>query len=247
MGQKSFYSYRVEPQDVDFTLRATLPALGVSILNVAGADAHGKGFGVDALNADNHSWVLSRMAIEVDERPQQYTDYTVATWINEYGRVLSTRNFTLSDASGHEFARAVTQWAMIDLTTRTAVDLSWVGRAHNEAIVDEPSPAEKPRKIRSVEPERFVEHRVVYSDIDFNRHVNTMRYIEMCLDMLPVECFARDGGMRLDIHFLHECRYGELLRVGCQTREGETLFEIRNEAGEATVRAAISWREPEHK
>lgn len=194
MGQKSFYSYRVEPQDVDFTLRATLPALGVSILNVAGADAHGKGFGVDALNADNHSWVLSRMAIEVDERPQQYTDYTVATWINEYGRVLSTRNFTLSDASGHEFARAVTQWAMIDLTTRTAVDLSWVGRAHNEAIVDAPSPAEKPRKIRSVEPERFVEHRVVYSDIDFNRHVNTMRYIEMCLDMLPVECFARDGG-----------------------------------------------------
>lgn len=242
MGQKSTYSYRVEPQDVDFTLRATLPTLGSSILNVAGADAHGKGFGVDALNADNHSWVLSRMAIEVDERPTQYTDYTVATWINEYGRVLSTRNFTLTDSSGREFARAVTQWAMIDLTTRAAVDLSWVGRAHSEAIVDAPSPAEKPRKIRSVEPERFVEHRVVYSDIDFNRHVNTMRYIEMCLDMLPVDSFAREEGVRLDIHFLHECRYGELLRVGCQTLDDATLFEIRNEAGEAAVRASIAWR-----
>ena len=100
MAEKSCYDYRVEPQDVDFTLRATIPALGSAILNTAGIDAHGKGFGVDALNAGNHSWVLSRMALEFDRMPGQYTDYTVATWINEYGRVLSTRNFTLTAAAG---------------------------------------------------------------------------------------------------------------------------------------------------
>ena len=83
-----------------------------------------------ALNADNHSWVLSRMAVEFDCQPGQYTDYTIATWINESGRVLSTRNFTLTDAAGNEFGRAVTQWAMIDLKSRSALDLSWVGDAH---------------------------------------------------------------------------------------------------------------------
>ena len=187
MAEKSHYNYRVEPQDVDFTLRATIPSLGSAILNTAGVDAHGKGFGVDALNADNHSWVLSRMAVEFDSQPTQYTDYTIATWINEYGRVLSTRNFTLTDAAGTEFGRAVTQWAMIDLKSRSALDLSWVGDAHADAIVDAPSPTDKPRKIREVNPAQTVEHKVVYSDIDFNRHVNTMRYIEMMIDMLPVE------------------------------------------------------------
>ena len=176
MGEKSHYNYRVEPQDVDFTLRATIPSLGSAILNTAGIDAHGKGFGVDALNADNHSWVLSRMAVEFDCQPGQYTDYTIATWINEYGRVLSTRNFTLTDAAGNEFGRAVTQWAMIDLKSRSALDLSWVGNAHAEAIVDAPSPTDKPRKIRDVDPAQTAVHKVVYSDIDFNRHVNTMRY-----------------------------------------------------------------------
>ena len=83
MGQKSTYSYRVEPQDVDFTLRATLPALGSSILNVAGADPHRKGFGGDALNAGKPSWGLSRLALEGDEGPTQYTDYTRATRVNE--------------------------------------------------------------------------------------------------------------------------------------------------------------------
>ena len=41
MGEKSHYNYRVEPQDVDFTLRATIPSLGSAILNTAGIDAHG--------------------------------------------------------------------------------------------------------------------------------------------------------------------------------------------------------------
>ena len=242
MGEKSHYNYRVEPQDVDFTLRATIPSLGSAILNTAGIDAHGKGFGVDALNADNHSWVLSRMAVEFDCQPGQYTDYTIATWINEYGRVLSTRNFTLTDAAGNEFGRAVTQWAMIDLKSRSALDLSWVGNAHAEAIVDAPSPTDKPRKIRDVNPAQTVMHKVVYSDIDFNRHVNTMRYIEMMLDVLPIERFAEERPLRLDINFLKEARYGQTLSVALEERGSQTLVEIRSDAGAALCRGAFEWR-----
>lgn len=242
MAEKSLYTYRVEPQDVDFTLRATIAALGAAVLNTAGADAHGKGFGVDALHAGNHSWVLSRIALEFDRRPEQYTDYAVATWISDYGRVLSTRNFTLTDAAGSEFGRAVSQWAMIDLGTRSAVDLSWVGREHRDAVVDLPSPTDKPRKIREVVPTLSREHRVVYSDIDFNRHVNTMRYIEMMIDMLPVEWLARERPVRLDLHFLRECRFGQTLTVGCEMRDEGALFEISPEPGTAAVRASMVWK-----
>lgn len=242
MAEKSIYNYCVEPQEVDFTRCATIRALGSAVLNTAGSDAHGKGFGVDALNERNYSWVLSRMAFEVDSRPIQYTDYRIATWISDYGRVLSTRNFTLTDAVGLQFGRAVTQWAMLDLTSRSAVDLSGVGREHADAIVEEPSPAEKPRKVSIVVPERTVEHRVVYSDIDFNRHMNTMRYLDLLFDAMPLDLLASQRAVRLDIHFLHECRYGQLLRVGWELRaENKWLFSIRNEEREA-VRACVEWR-----
>lgn len=242
MSGISNYPYRVEPQEVDFTLRATLASLGSAVLNTAGVDAYGKGFGVDVLNADNHSWVLSRMALEIDARPHQYTEYTIGTWISDYGRVVSTRNFTLCDAAGREFGRAVTQWAMIDLAKRTAVDLSWVGREHAEAVVAVPPPTERPRKIRGVSPTLRTEHRVVYSDIDFNRHVNTMRYVEMMLDMLPVELLTREAPVRLDIHFLHECRFGETLTIGCEQHDDGALFEVSADGGPAAVRAGIEWR-----
>ena len=87
--------------------------------------------------------------------PRSTPTTTVATWISDYGRVLSTRNFTLTDmAAGREFGRAVTQWAMIDLQSRSAIDLSWVGDAHADAIVDAAPPTDKPRKIRAVKPYR---------------------------------------------------------------------------------------------
>lgn len=241
-AEKSLYPYRVEPQEVDFTLRATLSALGAAVLNTAGIDAHGKGFGVDALNRNNHSWVLSRIAFEFDSRPAQYVDYTIATWISDYGRVLSTRNFTLADAAGREFGRAVSQWAMIDLATRSAVDLSWVGDAHADAIVDVPPPADKPRKIRAVEPTQRFSHKVVYSDIDFNRHVNTMRYIEMMLDMLPLELLTCEAPVRLDVHFLRECRFGQTLSVGAELHDRGALFEIADDGGAVAVRAAVEWK-----
>lgn len=242
MATKTAYPFRVEPQEVDFSLRITLVALGGNILNIAGIDAHTKGFGVDALNKDNFSWVLSRIAFEFDYRPEEYVKYEIATWISDYGRMLSTRNFELTDQTGVCFGRVVSQWCMLDLSKRTAVDLRAVAESHNDAIVECPSPAEKPRKVPAPDAEPVLTHKVAYSDIDFNRHVNTMRYIEMMLDMLPLELLTSGDPVRLDIHFLKECRYGQTLAVGCELRERSALFEIAGDGGPAAVRASVEWK-----
>ena len=69
-----------------------------------------------------------------------------------------------------------------------------------------------------------------------------MRYIELMLDVLPVERFEQERPMRLDINFLKESRYGETLFVSFEERESETLVEIRNDAGAAICRGAFEWR-----
>ena len=199
---------------------------------------------MDALNKDNFSWVLSRIAFEFDYRPEEYVKYEIATWISDYGRMLSTRNFELTDQTGVCFGRVVSQWCMLDLSKRTAVDLRAVAESHNDAIVECPSPAEKPRKVPAPDAEPVLTHKVAYSDIDFNRHVNTMRYIEMMLDQLPIEMLTQEAPVRLDIHFLKECRYGQTLTVGCELHERSALFEISSDGGaSASVRASIAWGE----
>ena len=241
MAEKTGYTYYADPQQVDFTLRMTVPALANEVLNTAGVDAQRKGFGIDKLNKENRSWVLSRMAIEIDDRPEQYTSYEIVTWVNEYNRMLSTRNFTLHDAAGREFGRAVTQWCIIDLAVRKAIDLNTVIGPCTDTLVDAPSPTEKPRKVMGITPQHVMEHRVVYSDIDFNQHTNSMKYIQWMLDALPLEKLTGCRMKRLDVNFVHETRYGQQLVVCCECGTDRDRFEIRFEDGTAACKAAIRW------
>lgn len=236
------YDFRVEPQDVDFTLRSTIASLCNNVLNIAGVDAQRNGFGVDSLMKNNCSWVLSRLAIELDTRPGQFSQYAIRTWVNYDGRLLSSRNFVLTDAGGTVFGRVVSQWAMINFETRRPVDLTQLADAYTSVLSDEESPCERPRKLRAAEPTRTFEHRIVYSDIDFNRHVNTMRYMDMMVDMLPIETFAEPRPVRIDMHFAKESVYGQTLTVGLEEQENVSLFEIKSDDGATICRASFEWR-----
>ena len=119
--EKSVFKYSIDPQSVDFTGRMSVSAMFNLILGAAGEDAHSRGFGVDALAKNNSGWVLSRICFELERLPKEYEQMTLNTWISDYNRLSSTRNFVLYDASGAEFGRAVSQWCMLDFTTRRPV------------------------------------------------------------------------------------------------------------------------------
>ena len=236
------YQFRVEPQDVDFTLRSTIAAMSNNVLNIAGVDAQRNGFGVDALMKNNCSWVLSRLAMEFDRMPEQFTGYSIRTWVNYDSRVLSSRNFVLTDSEGHIFGRVVSQWAMINFETRHPVDLRQLADSYTSVLSDEESPCERPHKLTAIEPEQTFEHRIVYSDIDFNRHVNTMRYMDMMVDMLPIETFSTPRPVRIDLHFIKESVYGQTLTVGLQQTGDLSLFEIKSDDGAVVCRASFEWK-----
>ena len=237
--EKSVFEYRVEPQYVDFTDRVSVSSICDLILHAAGEDAHKRGFGIDALADNNFGWVLSRLAVELDYMPAEYSEFTLHTWISDYNRLSSTRNFTLTDANGREFGRAVSQWCMIDFATRMPEDMNVMAKAHEGNMVDAPSPCERPRRIGVINSEPIVEHKVVYSDIDFNRHMNTMRYIDIIFDTFPIEVPEKLEGFRLDMNFVKEALYGDTLVLMGEERDGVRMFEYRNAAGDALCRMAL--------
>lgn len=242
MENQTTYRYQVATQNVDFTLRATIDSLGNYILNTAGKDAQGKGFGVDALAPQNLTWVLSKLVIEIDSRPEQFADFDLTTWVNENSRLVSTRNFELADASGKVFCRSLSQWCMLDFVKRIPVALSTIEEMYSPYICTAPSPCELPLRLRAIEPEVVCEHKVVYSDIDFNSHMNTMRYIGMMVDMLDIELLKSNRPLRLDVHFMNECLYGQVLKVGMQTVGNQTLFEVTRDDGVVACRASFIWK-----
>lgn len=238
MAEITSYKYRVEPQEVDFTLRASVSSIINYMLNVAGLDAHNKGFGVEVLQGNSFTWVLSRLAIEVKRQPEQYSNIEVDTWVNEFNRLTTTRNFRLH--KGEEMqAEGESQWCAIDMSTRQAVDLNIFKDIYSRALVDEPSPIAAPARLRGIAPAATMSRPVVYSDLDFNRHMNTLRYIDLIFDAMPLEVIEKNKGLRLDIHFLAEALYGDRLTVGYVAEESVWQFEVSANDEKVLCRARI--------
>lgn len=238
---KGCYSYKVEPRDVDFRMKASLVSICDYILQAAGDDADKNNFGVRNLNCDGCSWVLLRMGVEISRRLGEYEEFTVRTWVSDVNRMMTTRNMVLLDASGEVVAAAVTQWAIIDIEKRRAVDITRHTN-YKGAVIDEPSPIAVPARIPALEPDVIKPHTVVYSDIDFNRHVGTVKYVGWMYDMLPEDIIMHKEIARLDINFLHEARYGQHLQIGFTNGE-RSVFEVSSEDGKPLCRAVMSWKE----
>jgi acyl-ACP thioesterase len=241
------YRYRIGPRDIDASLRARLYTMGELILGAANDDADMLGFGVGDLNPGNASWVLSRMAFEMKRLPSRGERVDVYTWVSDYGRLFTTRNMTLADEAGAEIGAAVTLWAMIDLDTRRPLDLSPLSNK-GTSLVDREPPIEKPRKVvmpaaGSVGARGAVErpYTVAYSDIDFNGHVGSMKYLEWMVDTLPPGVPAGLSAMRFDINYIHEARLGDALAICPASDEaGRHYFDIRNAEGASICKATIT-------
>ena len=240
MAEITTYKYRIEPQDVDFTLRASAASIINYMLNVAGIDADSKGFGVASLQGNKYTWVLSRLAVDIERQAEQYSNVEIDTWVNECNRLSSTRNFRMRQ-SDELLAAAVSQWCVLDMESRQVVDLSIMKERHDQIMVDAPSPTSAPARLRPAEYTASSQHTVSYSDIDFNRHMNTLRYVDMIFDAISLDAIENNRGMRLDFNFIAEARYGEVLTIS-HLNEGSTWhFEIAT-ADKTLCRAKVEFK-----
>ena len=241
MDNKREYIYRIEPGDADFMKRATLMSLADYILHTAGEVADRGGFGVRDLNLHNASGVLTRMALEVERMPVEYERIRVTTWVSAVTRAMTTRNFEVFDEKGVRIACAVTNWAMLDLSARRMLDLHLLP-AYDSMTQDFPLPAALPCRLAPLSGGREYEHAVVYSDLDFNCHANSVKYIQWAVDTLPLERLTEGQMKRLDINFIHETRYGQQVQVYYEEGECGDRFEVRlMPEGTTACKAVFQW------
>lgn len=235
------YHFVAEPFHVDFNGRLTMGVLGNHLLNCAGFHSTDRGFGMASLNEDNYTWVLSRLAIELDEMPYQYEEFTIQTWVENIYRLFTDRNFAIINKDGKKIGYARSVWAMINLASRKPADLLAL---HGGGIVDyvceEPCPIEKPSRIK-VDSQEITSTLVAkYSDIDINGHVNSIRYIEHILDLFPLEMYKTKRIRRFEMAYVAESYYGdELSFIKQKVAEGEYHLEVMKNGQEVVCRSKV--------
>ena len=220
-----------------------LTLLMTRIIEVATLHANSWGVGYARLIQDNQVWVLSRVAIEVTAMPRINEDYTLTTWIEDYNRHFSQRNMRLDDAQGNPLGYVRTIWMVIDMNTRASVDISQLGYIR-ENISDLPCPIEPQSRLRPIEQGHAVEYIFGYMDCDFNRHVNTVRYLSLLMNLFDMDCYDHYFIRRMEVSFIKETRYGETAQFVIDDSDPmESRMSVTDADGNDHVRARFLWQQ----
>lgn len=221
----------VEPFHVDFTGRIFMGVLGNHLLNAAGNHSQRRGWGIGALNESHHTWVLSRLSIEMMDMPRQYEHVEIKTWVESVIRLFTNRNFSILRPDGTPCGYARSIWAMIDMETRRPCDLLslYEGDILNYVVSEEENvcPIEGHGRFRFRDAQLVRTLDTYYSDVDINGHINSIKYIEHILDVFPRDLFL-NGIRRFEIAYKAESYMGDRLNFYLQTlSDAEYDVEVR--------------------
>jgi acyl-ACP thioesterase len=209
--------------------------LTARVIEVATEHANKLGIGYANLTKLGIGWVLSRLSIEMKRMPGINETYSLTTWIEGWNRMYSDRCMVVKDGAGEIIGYVRSVWVAIDIEKRTAADLSVLNADHLVSPEQE-CPIAKQRKLMPiVEPQRTVGVEFGYCDLDFNRHVNSVRYIEHILNLWTPEFFDTHKIERFDIAYLQECHYGDSASLAVIEDDNSARVELTHDSGRAVA------------
>ena len=238
------YDFEVKYQEVDGRKKLRLFNLENYLLEVAGTVADDLGFGIQVLHPRGLTWILTRMSIEIWELPTHNDLIRFETWIESNAHMLSTRDYRIymkDSGDKSQDWRLIGQcksiWAVLDMEKREIVncfDEPIFADSVDGEILEMP----RVRMTTIPEPSGCMEHRILYSDIDYNNHCNSCRYLQAMTDAYMPDYYGKR--VRVDINYSKEITQGETMGVNWLVTEDGAQYQLKNESGETNCSAKLS-------
>lgn len=239
-------TYFLTPAECNPEGRMPITLLINRLIEVATLHANQLGIGYDSLVERHGTWVLSRVAVEMRLYPGVNDHYTVRTWVNGINRLFSERCFeiVLTD-TGETIGYSRTIWAVMNTDTRTVADIShmeWISTMIPQGKECPIAPPERPRPVQDVTHTET--YRFNYCDLDFNRHVNSSRYIELLLNQWTLDFHDHNRLTRFEIAYMHEAYFDEEVEVRLSEHTEGVTVNVRAELlhdGNALCRSVLAF------
>lgn len=201
--------FRVRAYEAGPDARVNIQSVFNYLQDIASTHAALMGVAVDRLQEKNLTWVLSRMHIRMEKYPFWMRRIRIDTWPALKEKYYAERDYRLFDEKEREIGVASSSWMMIDTVRRRSVALPEfmdvlqnlkAGRAMKD-------PFEKLPELSRIENEKHFNVRL--SDLDMNRHVNSVHYLSWALETVPPEIWIEYNLTDVEINYRNECYHGD--------------------------------------
>ena len=208
---------RIRDCDVSFN-RKLRPSCLFSLMQEASIDHTGQlGAGRDKTLDRGFLWVLTRQKVLINRLPEYDEQILFESWPGETMHVLFPRYYRMLDAEGQLLLSASALWTLIDSETRSFIFPQKEGIAVPGEITGNEIPL--PSGIRSLPTQQQRHFSVPYSHTDINGHMNNIRYIDECENMIP-DIASKRTLKEITVEYTHEILLGEemVISLGIQDK-----------------------------
>ena len=223
--------------DTDALRRVTLTQMLVYMQEASNHHMESAGIPLDTLRDEKGlAFILSKMRLSVYKPLYAFETITVQTWTCP-GRAFSTERFYRIKRGEEIIADAMSTWALIDINSRMPVPQAESGLSFE----DEATPMlDVPLRFRLPKDAMLTslgKRRIVYSDLDYNMHMNNTRYPNMLCDFMSMDEISRIKGVLLC--YVNEAAFGDEIEIFCADLGCDKYFRTVNSRGETCLEAQI--------
>ena len=229
--------YKVRWHDTDASRKVRPSGVLVYMQETANRQFMSVGRDLDGERDKNGvGFILSKISLDFYKPIYSYEVIDVETFTCESRGFSFNRGFRIL-REGEEIARGASVWALIDVNEGKLIRVS----DYSVGFENGPMPAtESPLRIKMPPAESFAfvgKRRIVYSDIDYNMHMNNTHYPDMLCDFMELSDTERICGMSLS--YLHEAAFGDELEVLCAKVDGNYFFKTVGKEGKICLEAQV--------
>ncbi|WP_366183343.1 acyl-ACP thioesterase domain-containing protein [Flavobacterium ovatum] len=176
----------------------------------------------------NQAWVLSRMRVEIKALPQWKDIVTVKTWINTLENSRSIRALEIH-LNGEKIIGCETFWAVFNTEKRRPESLA-LEHEHFELFPDLKATEESFSKIIiNPEKEEVFGKSVILSDLDIVNHVNHVKYLEWCMDVVDEKIILNQKINSFEMNFMRELSLRDQVVIHENISDESIVFSITKE------------------
>jgi acyl-ACP thioesterase len=228
--------------------QASISSLFNILIEAAWAHAQVMDWGYDSLKSNNLFWVLSRMYFQVEKYPAWQDQITLNTWSAGTDGMYAYREYILENEKGEMILRASSAWLILDMETRKIFRLSEFRDTFPKRI--DQNACRPPKRIKpDVHPNQLIYYPVLFSELDINKHFNSVKYVERVLDDFGIDFLNSHEPAELEVNYLKEGQAGDRIAVtNTQLSESENLnCLVRESDGADLCVMRIVWRARDQK
>ncbi len=210
MNHETTITAILDYQDADFTGKIKLTKLLEQLSYVAHINSIENRFWNETMMG-KYGWIILKQRIQFSKPITIKDSYDLTTYPGDYSRVKFYRN-TFAMVNDEVVMKQTALWSFIDITSRRVIapakmSLEFPEDTKGDILIEF-------KDINLDFDFEFCKEVVVeYSNIDINRHLNNVKYIEWCLDSIDIEYITNNEISDISLNYFKESHYKEVLHI----------------------------------